>query len=164
MFKAEFCSRSTFFLRIVFMLAVSESESATPQINDPSESRRKAQTWFFRAFVSLKDGQIFSKLLDARKQQLESQWRPLLRLHQLFHGHVQTLLCLRTKIRIECIWRAMCTLDQHSSGIVATCVTREARNQCWRNRGIGLSRREALPWQGLNVSPHRDCQYRLKAR
>ena len=54
------------------MLAGSESESATPEINHPSESGRKAQTWFFRAFVRLKDGQTFSKLLDSRKQQLET--------------------------------------------------------------------------------------------
>ena len=54
------------------MLAGGESESATPEIIQPCESGRKAQTWFFRALVCLKDGQTFSNLLDARKQQLET--------------------------------------------------------------------------------------------
>ena len=54
------------------MLAGSESVSATPEINDPSENGRKAHTWFFRAIVYLKDGKTFSNLLDARKQQLET--------------------------------------------------------------------------------------------
>ena len=57
-----------FFWEFIFMSAGSESESATPEINDPSESGRKAQTWFFRALVCRKDGQTFSNLLDARKQ------------------------------------------------------------------------------------------------
>ena len=70
--KAEFCSGSAFFWEFVFMLAGSESESATPEINHPSESGRKAQKWFFQAFVRLKDGQTFSNLLDSRKQQLET--------------------------------------------------------------------------------------------
>ena len=48
------------------------TESATPEINDPSERGRKAKTWFFRALVCLKDGQTFSNLLDALKQQLET--------------------------------------------------------------------------------------------
>ena len=54
------------------MLAGSELESATPEINDPSESGRRAQTWFFRAIVCLTDGKTFSNLLDARKQLLET--------------------------------------------------------------------------------------------
>ena len=56
------------------MFAGSESESATPEVNNPSESGRKDQTWFFRAFVRLKDGQTFSNLLDLRKQQLETSF------------------------------------------------------------------------------------------
>ena len=72
MLKAEFCSRSTFFWEFIFQSAGSQLESATPEINDPSESGRKAQSWFFRAMIFLKDGQTFSNLLDARKQQLET--------------------------------------------------------------------------------------------
>ena len=47
-------------------------ESAKPEINEPSESGKMAQTWFFRAFICLKDGQTFSNLLDEHKQQLET--------------------------------------------------------------------------------------------
>ena len=53
-------------------MAESESESATPEINDPSESGRKGHTWFFRAIVCLTDSQTFSNFLDARRQQLET--------------------------------------------------------------------------------------------
>ena len=60
--------------KIILMLADSESESASSKLDDPTmdESGRKAQTWSFRVCVRLKDGQTFSNLLDARKQQLET--------------------------------------------------------------------------------------------
>ena len=48
------------------------SQNRKSRNNDPSESGRKAQTWFFQAFVRLKDGQTFSNLLDSSKQQLET--------------------------------------------------------------------------------------------
>jgi hypothetical protein len=57
------------------MLAASEAESASSTLDDPSiyAGTRKSQTWFFRAYVRLKDGKtIFSNLLDARKPQLDT--------------------------------------------------------------------------------------------
>ena len=114
------------------MLAGSESESATPEINDPSESGRKAQTWFFRALVCLKDGQTFSNILDALKQQLETS---------LAAASVILWACANTTLLenqdSNCIYLE--GLDQHSAGIVAACVTRKTRNRCWRNRGSGGS-------------------------
>ena len=115
-----------------------------------------AQTWFFRAFVCLKDSQTFSNLLDVRKQELEtslagwdcisdfmgmckhystweSSWDPR------FELRVSGGLCVR--------------LDPHSAGIVETCVTGKTRYLFWQNRESGLSG-EARPRQGLHVSPH----------
>ena len=71
-FEGEILLRISLFLPTYFHVAGGESESATPEIKDPSESGRKAQTWFFRPFVRLKDGQTFLNLLDLRKQQLET--------------------------------------------------------------------------------------------
>ena len=54
------------------MSAARETESASSNVDVPSgrDGSRKAQTWSFRAWVRLKDGQTFSNLLDARKQQM----------------------------------------------------------------------------------------------
>ena len=55
------------------MLAASEAESASEKADSSiHEGRREAHTWSFRACVRLKDGQTFSNLLDARKQQLDT--------------------------------------------------------------------------------------------
>ena len=55
------------------MLAASEAESASEKADlSIHEGRREAHTWSFRACVRLKDGQTFSNLLDARKQQLDT--------------------------------------------------------------------------------------------
>ena len=56
------------------MLAESESESASSNLDNPSmdKSGRKAQTWSFRVCVRFTDGQTFSDFLDSRKQQQET--------------------------------------------------------------------------------------------
>ena len=58
------------------VLAESESESASSNLNNPSIDKsvtvRKAQTWSFRVCVRLKDGQTFSNFLDSRKEPLET--------------------------------------------------------------------------------------------
>jgi hypothetical protein len=44
------------------------------KVDDPSihDGRRESKTWLFRAYVRLEDGQTFSNLLDARKQQIDT--------------------------------------------------------------------------------------------
>ena len=103
--KAEFCSRSTYFWDLS-----ASWQGASRNLQHPKEMiLAKLEEWHKRGFF----GPLFAlkraKLFRISWMRASSSWKPLSRLHQWFHGHVQSLLYLRPKIRIACIWRALCT-------------------------------------------------------
>ena len=53
--------------------ATPASEAGSAEVDDPSgcDRKREAQTWSFGACVRLHNGQTFSNLLGARKQQMD---------------------------------------------------------------------------------------------
>jgi hypothetical protein len=68
--KVQYCPITTFFEAATPAREAGSASSGEVDDSSGCDGRKEAQTWLFKSCVRLKEGQTFSNLLDASKQQM----------------------------------------------------------------------------------------------